>query len=159
MRAYCRQAGIEESAFYWWRRELARGSRQGEIFANHDAVHPGHPGRPATGKSPRIAAGFLPVQVTADHRPEGGRGGELLLADGRVLRIQLGFDRQTLLDVLGVLEVEDAEPAGVGADLLLYQPTEMRKGFDSLAALVRDWLGHDPLSGHLFVFAAAAAIA
>ena len=28
----------------------------------------------------------------------------------------------------------------------------MRKGFDSLAALVRDWLGHDPLSGHLFVF-------
>ena len=32
------------------------------------------------------------------------------------------------------------------------QPTDMRKGFDSLAALVRDWLGHDPLSGHLFVF-------
>ena len=28
----------------------------------------------------------------------------------------------------------------------------MRKSFDSLAALVRDWLGHDPLSGHLFVF-------
>jgi transposase len=32
------------------------------------------------------------------------------------------------------------------------QPTDMRKGFDSLAAVVRDWLGHDPLSGHLFVF-------
>jgi transposase len=32
------------------------------------------------------------------------------------------------------------------------QPTDMRKGFDSLAALARDWLGHDPLSGHLFVF-------
>ena len=31
-------------------------------------------------------------------------------------------------------------------------PTDMRKSFDSLAALVRDWLGHDPLSGHLFVF-------
>jgi transposase len=28
----------------------------------------------------------------------------------------------------------------------------MRKSFDSLAALVQDWLGHDPLSGHLFVF-------
>lgn len=35
---------------------------------------------------------------------------------------------------------------------LCAQPTDMRKGFDSLAALVRDWLGHDPLSGHLFVF-------
>lgn len=32
------------------------------------------------------------------------------------------------------------------------QPTDMRKGFDTLAALVRDHLGHDPLSGHLFVF-------
>jgi transposase len=32
------------------------------------------------------------------------------------------------------------------------QPTDMRKGFDSLAALVRDYLGQDPLSGHLFVF-------
>lgn len=31
-------------------------------------------------------------------------------------------------------------------------PTDMRKSFDSLAAVVRDWLGGDPLSGHLFVF-------
>jgi transposase len=31
-------------------------------------------------------------------------------------------------------------------------PADMRKGFDSLAALVRDYLGHDPLSGHLFLF-------
>jgi transposase len=35
---------------------------------------------------------------------------------------------------------------------LCTQVTDMRKGFDSLAALVQDWLGHDPLSGHLFVF-------
>jgi transposase len=35
---------------------------------------------------------------------------------------------------------------------LCTQPTDMRKGFDSLAALVQDWLGHNPLSGHLFVF-------
>lgn len=30
--------------------------------------------------------------------------------------------------------------------------TDMRKGFDSLAALVREHLGHDPLSGALFLF-------
>lgn len=30
--------------------------------------------------------------------------------------------------------------------------TDMRKGFDSLAALVRDHLDHDPLSGSLFLF-------
>ena len=35
---------------------------------------------------------------------------------------------------------------------LCTSPTDMRKGFDTLAALVRDGLGHDPLSGHLFLF-------
>lgn len=30
--------------------------------------------------------------------------------------------------------------------------TDMRKGFDSLAGLVKDFLGQDPLSGHLFLF-------
>jgi transposase len=35
---------------------------------------------------------------------------------------------------------------------LCSEPTDMRKGFDSLAARVRDYLGHDPLSGHLFLF-------
>ena len=31
-------------------------------------------------------------------------------------------------------------------------PTDMRKGFDGLAELVRSALGLDPLSGHLYVF-------
>jgi transposase len=35
---------------------------------------------------------------------------------------------------------------------LYLPPTDMRKSFDSLAALVRDQLRHDPLSGHFFVF-------
>ena len=31
-------------------------------------------------------------------------------------------------------------------------PVDMRKGFDSLAEHVRAFLGHDPLSGNMFVF-------
>jgi transposase len=31
-------------------------------------------------------------------------------------------------------------------------PTDMRRGFDGLAALTRDILQEDPFSGHLFVF-------
>lgn len=32
------------------------------------------------------------------------------------------------------------------------EPTDMRKSFDALAALVQSCLGENPLSGHLFVF-------
>ena len=35
---------------------------------------------------------------------------------------------------------------------LARQPTDMRKSFDTLAALVRDTLGSDPLTGDIFVF-------
>ena len=35
---------------------------------------------------------------------------------------------------------------------LCAEPTDMRKGFDSLAHLVESSLALDPLSGHLFVF-------
>ena len=33
------------------------------------------------------------------------------------------------------------------------EAVDMRKGFDGLFGLVRDHLGQDPLSGHLFLFA------
>lgn len=35
---------------------------------------------------------------------------------------------------------------------LACRPTDMRKGFDSLAAHVKEVLRADPFSGHLFVF-------
>ena len=35
---------------------------------------------------------------------------------------------------------------------LCVEPTDMRKSFDTLAALVHEALQLDPLSGHLFVF-------
>lgn len=35
---------------------------------------------------------------------------------------------------------------------LCRDPADLRKSFDGLAALVREALGADPLSGHLFVF-------
>lgn len=35
---------------------------------------------------------------------------------------------------------------------LCTSPVDMRKSFDGLSALVRNQLGHNPLSGHYFVF-------
>ena len=34
----------------------------------------------------------------------------------------------------------------------LAEPADLRKGFEGLSALVRQRLGRDPLSGHLFLF-------
>jgi transposase len=35
---------------------------------------------------------------------------------------------------------------------LCTRPADMRRSFDGLAGLVREWLGGDPLSGQMFVF-------
>jgi transposase len=44
---------------------------------------------------------------------------------------------------------------GLGPATRIYlglEAVDMRKGFEGLFGLVRDTLGHDPLSGHLFLF-------
>lgn len=44
---------------------------------------------------------------------------------------------------------------GLGPATKIYvgcEPVDMRKGFDGLFGVVRDQLGQDPLSGHLFLF-------
>jgi transposase-like protein len=128
VRAYCREAGIEESAFYWWRRELARRSRQRGDHAPAGSGSPqvkptrpaarstrqgkparpqGKAARPAARRSSRAVAevGFLPVRLAADRGAEAGHSIEIVLGGDRVLRILPGFDRQTLLDVLGALEI------------------------------------------------------
>jgi transposase len=45
---------------------------------------------------------------------------------------------------------------GLGPATKIYlgvEAVDMRKGFEGLFGLVRDHLGQDPLSGHLFLFA------
>jgi hypothetical protein len=55
------------------------------------------------------APSFLPVQVIASANgrstlAEAAQIVEILLAHGRTLRVRAGFDRQTLADVLTLLE-------------------------------------------------------
>jgi transposase len=54
--------------------------------------------------------------------------------------------------MLKLPDLRDLDRGLAGRVFLCTAPADMRKGFDSLAALVRDYLGHDPLSGHLFLF-------
>ena len=88
VRAWCRKHGVQEHAFYVWRRELARRDAE-EV-------------RPA----------FVPVHVADVAAPRGEGRVEIILADGRRVRIRGRVDRQSLADVLAVLaSFGDGRPA------------------------------------------------
>jgi len=80
VRAWCRKHGVTETAFYWWRRELVR--RDAEVRA----------------------AAFVPVHVTAEAARDGDASIEIVLTDGRRVRLTGPVNGQALADVLDVLE-------------------------------------------------------
>lgn len=118
VRVFCRTEGVRESAFYFWRQELARrGHRVDAASGSRPEDHPMTAvSRSSSRVSPRHGPtpAFLPVRVVepANGRPGvaeagyplAGGGMEIVLAHGRTVRVRPGFDRQTLADVLSVLE-------------------------------------------------------
>jgi len=79
VRGWCRLHEINESGFYWWRRELARRDVRNKQSA------------------------FVPVHVTDAPGQDGDPQIEIMLASGRRVRITGSVDRQMLVDVLDVL--------------------------------------------------------
>jgi hypothetical protein len=78
---FCRLEAISESAFYRWRSELKQ--------------------RNGSNKGPK----FLPVKVAEGNHAD-RCGLELHLGATCVIYLKPGFDRQTLMDVLSVLEAQ-----------------------------------------------------
>jgi hypothetical protein len=78
VRAFCARHGLATASFYAWRRVLQRRAAE----------------QPA----------FLPVQVVADNTPAQASGLEVVLGDGRTVRVSPGFDAATLRRLLAVLE-------------------------------------------------------
>jgi hypothetical protein len=78
VRAFCARHGLATARFYNWRRVLERRAVE----------------EPA----------FVPVQVVADGVPTQASALEIVLADGRVVRVAPGFDAATLRRLLAVLE-------------------------------------------------------
>jgi len=78
VRAFCDRHHLEEPSFYAWRRHLQQGAA--------------------------VAPTLLPVQIITEEPARGTSGIELILADGRCLRVAPGFDPATLRQVLAVLE-------------------------------------------------------
>ena len=89
IRAFCRQRRIKESQFYWWQRRLKQRSR-----------------RPfgCRGRSTRHGAGPASFALVSDEPGALTAGIELVLANGRRLRISQGVDEATLRTVLASLE-------------------------------------------------------
>ena len=109
VRDYCQTEGLRESSFYFWRRELVRRSQSpdatGPALPEASELVRTSPG-PKRRPSPRRgAASFLPVRLVEDAAAEARCGVEIVLACGRRVRVGTGFDRQTLVNVLAVLEV------------------------------------------------------
>lgn len=80
IRAWCRRHRVKEAAFHWWRRELARRDTEAQ------------------------ASSFVPVHLTDDPARDGDGLIEIELTDGRRVRVTGAVNRETLAQVLDVLE-------------------------------------------------------
>jgi len=86
IREFCRRHRLKESQFYWWQRKLKAG-RQGRTLRRQGID--------------RGAANFA---LVSDEPGETDAGLELVLGDGRRLRIRKGVDEETLRAVLAAVE-------------------------------------------------------
>ena len=78
VRAFCARRGLAIPSFYAWRRTLERRAAEQVVFA--------------------------PVQVVADAVPAQISALEVVLTDGRTVRVAPGFHAATLRRLLAVLE-------------------------------------------------------
>ena len=85
IREFCRRRKLTVSHFYWWRRHLGMSVRKGL------------PRKP-NGQSPASFA------LVSDDPAATDAGIELVLGDGRRLRIHKGVDGETLRTVLAAME-------------------------------------------------------
>jgi hypothetical protein len=109
VRGWCRAHGVTETAFYWWRRELARRDSPQRPPAGRDTGRKSSPGRVTKKRS-----SFVPIRVVEDSaggpdhpataNPDGDGRIEIVLTDGRCVRITGSVNGQTLATVLDVLE-------------------------------------------------------
>ena len=108
VRKFCRSEEVKESAFYWWKRRLGRCRvKQSEDPQVQASVPRAKPTDAKSNSAELLRRGptrFLPVQLVMDQASEPGSGVEIRWDSGRSVRLDRGFDRQALADVMAILE-------------------------------------------------------
>jgi hypothetical protein len=96
-RDFCTENGLPEPSFYAWKREIAR--RDQEALGRGKA-------RTRRSAKQRAAGSKLPafMQVTIDGAAKAASAIEVVVAQGRTLRVRPGFDATTLRELVRVLE-------------------------------------------------------
>ncbi len=85
MAAFCRQEGVPDKRFFWWKRRIER--RNGKVVAKGQV-------------------NFVPVRIkeTGTGSVASGNGLiELITPGGCVIRVSSGFDKPTLLSLLEMM--------------------------------------------------------
>ncbi len=129
IRAWCRDQGLKDTTFYWWRRELIRrdtasnspaflSQRPASRVCQQPSRDPAKATvKPSTRKRATSVAllkqaepidsstSFVPVHVANDNTNADDRGSqiEIMCLDGRSVRVTGTINRQALADVLDVL--------------------------------------------------------
>ena len=88
IREFCRRRRLRESQFYWWQRKLKAGRDARTVRSRRRGINGNQ-------------ASFALVSEEAGATDAGI---ELVLGDGRKLRIRQGVDEETLRSVLAALE-------------------------------------------------------
>jgi len=112
VRVYCREHGLSESGFYWWKRELARRDAERRRAAASEKREQAAGGRVGAGESaPPREVVFAEVEVVgADGDRQTASAGsdcaavEVCLSGGRTVRVHRGFDEPTFVRVVALLE-------------------------------------------------------
>lgn len=86
IREFCRQHRLKESQFYWWQRKLKAGRQERTMRS-----------KGANGRGTSFA-------LVSDKPGATNAGIELVLGNGRRLRISKGVDEETLRAVLAAIE-------------------------------------------------------
>ena len=96
-RAYCRANALHESAFFFWKKEIAK--RDSEPTSRTTDASPAVPAAPA----------FVPVAVIDPPPDPTETPIDIRLADGPRVRVRSGCDRELLADVLAMLRRSASE--------------------------------------------------